>query len=437
MAGSLRASARGLESVDKARKRKGWTKTMTVSWWQAALTTQATLKRFWQKKPIHQETFINICQAVGIGNWREIVDSGAVEEAEAREMPILDWGEAPDVSGFYGRTEELAVLEKWIVADSCHLVTLFGMGGIGKTALSVMLAEQIQNEFDYFIWRSLRSAPSVEDLIADLLRCLSNEQSTDLPKDIGRRISQLIESLRSPKGTNPSTGSHRCLLILDEVETILGAGQATGYYREGYEGYGELFRRVGRERHNSCLMLIGREQPNEIALIQGETPSVRSLLLSDLNDTYAWQIFRAKGLSDENHWKSLFQIYRGNPLILNIIASYIKDSFAGKVSDFLKLETIFLGDIHLILDTSWQRLSNFQKEIMFKLAANLNPSSIFKLKEEINLTVSTSEIMEAIQALERRSLIEKQIEGNEVIYTLQPVVRRYVKRKIAKRTVEQ
>ncbi|MBD2744413.1 NB-ARC domain-containing protein [Coleofasciculus sp. FACHB-1120] len=407
---------------------------MTVSWWQAALTTQATLKRFWQKKPIQQETFIHICQAVGIGNWKEIVDSGAVEEAEAPEMPILDWGEAPDVSGFYGRTEELAVLEKWIVADSCHLVTLSGMGGIGKTALSVMLAEQIQNEFDYFIWRSLRSAPSVEDLLADLLRLLCNEQSIDFPKDIGRRIpqliSQLIESLRFPKGTNPSTGSHRCLLILDEVETILGAGQATGYYREGYEGYSELFRRVGRERHNSCLILIGREQPNEVGLMQGETPIVRSLLLSDLKDTDAWQIFRAKGLSDENHWRSLFQIYRGNPLILNIIASYIKDSFAGKVSDFLKLETIFLGDIHLILDTSWQRLSNFQKEIMFNLAAHLNPSSIFKLKEEINQTVSTSEIMEAIQALERRSLIEKQIESNEVIYTLQPVVRRYVKRKI-------
>jgi hypothetical protein len=430
MAGSLRASARGLENVDKARKRKGWTKTMTVSWWQAALTTQATLKRFWQKKPIQQETFINICEAVGIGNWKEIVDSGAIEEPEAREMPILDWGEAPDVSGFYGRTEELAVLEKWIVADSCHLVTLFGMGGIGKTALSVMLAEQIQNEFDYFIWRSLRSAPSVEDLLADLLRFLSDGQSIDLPKDIGRGISQLIESLRCPKGTNSSTGSHRCLLILDEVETILGAGQATGYYREGYEGYGELFRRLGRERHNSCLMLISREQPNEVALMQGETPIVRSLLLSDLNDTDAWQIFRAKGLSDENHWKNLFQIYRGNPLILNIIASYIKASFAGKVSDFLKLETIFLGDIHLILDTSWQRLSNFQKEIMFNLATNQNPNSILKLKGEINETVSTSEIMEAIQALERRSLIEKQIEGNEVIYTLQPVVRRYVKRKI-------
>jgi hypothetical protein len=57
MVGSLRASPPGLEIVAQARKKKGWTKTMTVAWWQAALSMQATLKRFWRKQPIQQETF--------------------------------------------------------------------------------------------------------------------------------------------------------------------------------------------------------------------------------------------------------------------------------------------------------------------------------------------------------------------------------------------
>ena len=417
MVSSLRASKQGLERVNQARKKKGWTKTVTSAWWESALTSQATLRRFWRKIPIEPESFINICQAVGISQWQEIVESTTTEELEAPKIAFSeDWGEAPDISAFYGRTEELTQLEQWLVHDRCRLVALLGMGGIGKTALSVMVAEQLQNEFDYFIWRSLRYSPSVENLLAQLIRFFSHGQVTDLPKDFGCAVSQLIEYLRS----------HRCLVILDEVETILRPGQLTGSYQEGYEGYAELFTRVGKERHQSCLMLTSREQLNEMALMQAGTLAVRSLLLSDLNNAAAREIFKAKGLLDESSWHQLLQIYRGNPLVLNIISSYIKNYFSGKASDFLKLETIFLGDIHLILDSSWQRLSTLQREVMLQLArASRSLLELTKLLQ----SVSTSEIMETLQALERRSLIERQLEEKDVIYTLQPIVRKYVKRK--------
>lgn len=48
-----------------------------------------------------------------------------------------NWGEALDVSRFYGRTTELTTLTQWILQDNCRLVGIFGIGGIGKTALSV------------------------------------------------------------------------------------------------------------------------------------------------------------------------------------------------------------------------------------------------------------------------------------------------------------
>lgn len=68
---------------------------------------------------------------------------------------LKDWGEAIDVSVFYGRTEELTKLKQWIIQERCRLVVMLGMGGIGKTALSVKLAEKISGEFEYVIWRSL------------------------------------------------------------------------------------------------------------------------------------------------------------------------------------------------------------------------------------------------------------------------------------------
>ncbi|MEG3869845.1 MULTISPECIES: hypothetical protein [unclassified Microcoleus] len=70
----------------------------------------------------------------------------------------INWGEAIDVSIFYARAEELALLEQWLIVDRC-LVTLLGMGGIGKP-LSIKVVERIPEQFDYIIWHSLYSCLS-------------------------------------------------------------------------------------------------------------------------------------------------------------------------------------------------------------------------------------------------------------------------------------
>jgi ATP-dependent Clp protease ATP-binding subunit ClpA len=132
--------------------------------------------------------------------------------------PHQDWGEAIDVSAFYGRTTELLELEQWIVQKRCRLVTILGMGGIGKTAVAVKLAQEIQGEFEYLIWRSLCNAPLIEDMLAEMILFLSQGQETDLPETVDGRILRLINYLRNS----------RCLLVLDNAETILRKGDRTG-----------------------------------------------------------------------------------------------------------------------------------------------------------------------------------------------------------------
>jgi ATP-dependent Clp protease ATP-binding subunit ClpA len=144
------------------------------------------------------------------------------EEARQNRDTYTDWERSPKVPAFYGRTEELATLQKWIVKDRCCLVALLGMGGIGKTALSAKLAELIQGEFEYVIWRSIHNSPPLNDVLENLLQCFSSppkETTTDLCED---NLSQLMGYL----------SQHRCLLILDNTETILGIGNSTGQYRE-------------------------------------------------------------------------------------------------------------------------------------------------------------------------------------------------------------
>jgi hypothetical protein len=64
---------------------------------------------------------------------------------------------------------------------------------------------------------------------------------------------------------------HRCLLILDNAESILQSGERAGQYREGFAGYGELLRRIGeyltpelpvvnQPRETQRCKLTGREK---------------------------------------------------------------------------------------------------------------------------------------------------------------------------------
>ena len=131
-----------------------------------------------------------------------------------------DWGEVIDVSNFYGRSTELTTLTQWVVVDRCRLIALLGMGGIGKTALSVKVTNQIlisssfqgQNDFDFVIWRSLRNAPPLKTLLADLIPILSQQQETQAD------LSRLMYYLRSA----------RCLIILDNLEAILQGEERAG-----------------------------------------------------------------------------------------------------------------------------------------------------------------------------------------------------------------
>ncbi len=341
----------------------------------------------------------------------ELIEGG---RAFFQTYPRHDWGEAPDISIFYGRTEELATLQQWIVNDGCRVVALLGLSGIGKTTLSVKLAKQIQDEFEYIIWRSLRQAPSINDLLVNLLQFLSLPSST--AENIEALLSQLIEALRTS----------RCLLVLDNVETILQSGELAGQYREGYKGYTELLRRVGEESHQSCLVLTSLEKPREIAQLAGNTLPVRSLTLTGLQETDARKILKAKGLSGEEQWNILIKLYRGNPLALKLVATTIEELFNGQVAEFIRRKMLVFGDLHDLLDQPFNRLSDLEKEIMYWLAIEQQPCTIRTLQDDFWLPVSERDLFEALTSLGRRCLSETSTEGGESLFTLQPVVMEYV-----------
>src|SRR4029453_6829144 len=165
-----------------------------------------------------------------------------------------DWGEAPDTAEFVGRGEELALLKKWVLEERCRLVAVLGMGGIGKTSLAACLAQAVAPSFARVYWRRLRNAPPVGEWLAGAIAFLSDHHVVP-PATESERNAALLQLLRA----------RRCLLVLDNSETLFEPGQTEGQYRPGMGGYGQLLRSVGEPTHQSCLVLTSREAPPELA----------------------------------------------------------------------------------------------------------------------------------------------------------------------------
>lgn len=422
---SLRVRQECIEKAKLAVQRSGFHSQRVLA--EDVKLALSTVRNFLTGRPVDYTTFVAICDRLQL-DCEEIAEL----DVQTQHQPDVvvesgisskrrDWAEAIDVSVFYGRTEELATLEQWIVSEQCRLITVIGMGGIGKTALSVKVAQQVEDEFDYLIWRSLRNAPPVQELLADLICFVSHQQETNLPETVDGRILQLLKYLREK----------RCLLILDNAESILCSDETFGAYRPGYEGYGQLLRCIGESSHLSCLVLTSREKPRGLGFKEGRYLPIRSLRLSGLKQEEGKFILKEKGFAVlENEGRALVEHYSGNPLALKIVATTIQELFNGNISQFLEQGTVVFGDISYLLDQQFNRLSVLEQQIMYWLAINREWVSLSELREDIVSPYTQKTLLEALESLQLRCLIDKAtpdlIENTRAKFTQQPVVMEYI-----------
>ncbi|MEG3976799.1 ATPase, partial [Microcoleus sp. herbarium8] len=352
------------------------------------------------------------------------------------KQPRIDLGDAPEISTFYDRTSELTTLENWI-SSRTRLITILGLSGIGKTALTLQLIPQIQHEFDCIIWRSLRDAPALPTLQTDIIQsCRGGAPVPALSEEEGATTGglplQYLRSHRAPEERATTGGlplleylrSYRCLIILDDVQTIFSSQQLAGNYQPGYENYGTFFKQIAESSHNSCIILLSWEKPREIAALESRQKTCQTLQLNGLGEA-AREIFTEKGLAESEKWSKLIDIYRGNPLWLHTAAAAIQDLFNGNISDFLSYDSLVLGDLEYLLHQHFQRLSDTEKQVMFWLA-NQNKAVEISKKPAL-LELSASEFLKAVESLRRRLLIEKVQKGDRTLFAVQGAIAEYIK----------
>ncbi|MEG4593279.1 ATP-binding protein [Microcoleus sp. F8_C2] len=324
--------------------------------------------------------------------------------------PIIDLTEAPELPYFYDRTSELSTLKQWILEAHTRLITVYGLSGIGKSAIALKLIEQTQTEFDCIIWLSLTNTPTLSTLQTELKQFFGRSPQPPLPT--------IIDYFRAS----------RCLVILDDVQNIFKSSQLAGQYLTGYEDYGKFFKQIATSSHQSCLIILSWEKPREITALEALNRPARTLHLKGLGKESA-EILREKGLADEEKWSDLIALYQGHPSWLNIIASTISELFDGSVSLFLADETdIFLGDLEPLLASHLEGLSDSEKKVLYWLASQNEAVDISRQLTDSDL--SKSGFWQAIQSLARRCLVEKMPVGERSMFLINPVFKAYIQSKI-------
>ncbi len=344
---------------------------------------------------------------------------------ESAAFPRIDWVGSLDVSRFTGREVELAELSQWVVQEQCRLVAILGIGGIGKSALVSLLGKHLAPQFDAVLWRSLRDAPSCEELVADCLTFFSETPPAEFPPLLEQRINQLIGRLQE----------RRCLLVLDNLESLLEVEDPEGNYRRGYQGYGRLIERFGESTHQSCVVLTSREKPREIEALEGPREPVRSLRLLGLSQEAARSLLQDKGLRGESSaWLQLIATYAGNPLALKIVAQAVSDLFAGDLDRFLQEGELVFDGVRPVLRQQVGRLSTLESLLLTWLAVLREWTPLDTLAQVLHPQVLRAQLLEALEALRRRSLLER---GQQASFSLQSVVMEFLTDVLGERLAEE
>ena len=264
---------------------------------------------------------------------------------------------------FVGRETELSEINQLLKTAECRLLTLVGVGGIGKTRLAVQLAKAQQEQFVDGVWfvnlQPLQSGQQIVPVVMDAVGAVPSGHDT--PEN------QLLQYLQEKT----------LLLLLDNFENVL-------------DGVGILTRIIQSAPHIK-LLVTSREAlslPEERLYPVEGLPTPHSDQVDNVESNTAVQLFieRARqvrpdfSLADNRaSVVRICQLVEGLPLAIELAASWIKTLRCSEIAAEIQQNLNFLTSnlrhvperhrsMQAVFAQTWGHLTDNEQALFARLA---------------------------------------------------------------------
>ena len=295
--------------------------------------------------------------------------------------------------GFVGRTDSLAELAA-LFDDGARLVSLLGIGGIGKTRLALRYARQWLGDYPGGAWFcDLSSARSVDGILHAVA------QGLDVPLGKADPVQHLGAAI---------AGRGECLVIIDNFEQVARHAEAT---------LGQWLERAPQAR----LLVTSRE----VLGITGE----EVFALAPMANGEAVQLFERRARAADKHYvpsqadranlPKLVELLDRLPLAIELAAARVRVMTAQAMLDRMGERFKFLASpggrrdrqatLRATLDWSWDLLSAAEQSALTQLLVFENGFTLAAAEAVLLIgdDEHTRSVVDLVQALCDKSLVRR------------------------------